>query len=233
MQIKQLPALSDNYIYLIECQNGSICIDPGDVKPVLEAVEGGLIAIMNTHHHDDHIAGNAELKRHFECPLIAPDDERIADCDLIAQEGSPLTVDEATFTVFFVPGHTKTHIAFYLPTQKAVFTGDSLFCGGCGRLFEGTPADMLTSLKKLAALPPDTNVYCGHEYTQINLAFAHQLEPDNEKVKKRLNSHPMVPSTIAEELETNPFLRAKEVLQMDDELAAFTQLRQLKDNFSQ
>ena len=231
MEIKQLPALSDNYIYLVECQSGAICIDPGEAQPVIDAAQNGLIAILNTHHHQDHIAGNRQLKQRFDCPIIAPDDERIPSCDLIAREGDPLIVDEASFQVLFVPGHTKTHLAFYLPAQNAIFTGDSLFCGGCGRLFEGTAEEMLTSLKKIAALPPSTTVYCGHEYTQTNLAFAHHVEPNNDKVAQRLNSHPKVPSTLAEELETNPFLRAKEVLQMDDELEAFTRLRALKDNF--
>ncbi|HPE84849.1 MAG TPA: hydroxyacylglutathione hydrolase [Chlamydiales bacterium] len=205
MSIKVVRALSDNYIYLIEAKRGSICIDPGDAKPVIEALEGDLIAILNTHHHADHIGGNLELKAKYHCPLIAPNDERIEGVDLIASENTPVIIDEYRFDVLFVPGHTRTHVAYYCRQLKAVFTGDSLFTCGCGRIFEGTPAEMLHSLKKIAELPDETLVYSGHDYTQQNIAFALSLEPNNEELKKRI--YAAAPWTVGEEKKFNPFLR--------------------------
>ncbi len=234
MSIKVVPALSDNFIYLIELKNGTICIDPGDAKPVLEALQTDLIAILNTHHHADHTDGNQELKNRFNCPLIAPDDERIQDVDQFAKEGIPVIIDELIFDVLFVPGHTKSHIAYYSEKLKAVFTGDSLFTCGCGRIFEGTPEEMFNSLQKIAKLPADTLVYGGHDYTKKNIEFALSLEPENKELKRCGDA----PWSIDQEKKRNPFLRTSDpsilnALDMEKSktVEVFAVLRQLKNDF--
>ena len=255
-KIHLIPALNDNYIYMLEWENKIILIDPADELPVLKKLTQlnqtntpkDLIPthILITHHHLDHVAGNLSLKQKFNCKIIGPDDSRIPGLDQIVKEKESFTIGPFYFEVLFVPGHTSTHIAYYLPKEKVIFTGDSLFAGGCGRLFEGSPEEMLYSLKKIQSLPEETKIYCGHEYTLNNLEFAHSIEPSNkqindrlEKVKeKRSNNQATIPSTLKLEKLTNPFLRAntpemKTALNMEgaSEIELFTALRHRKDLF--
>ncbi len=249
MNITLIPALGDNYIYLISWENKGIVIDPAEASPVLTEIQNKQItlrAILNTHHHSDHVGGNEQIKEQTNSPIIGPDDRRIPGLDQVAKEGEAVSIDGITFQVLSVPGHTTSHIAFYLPEMKWLFSGDSLFAGGCGRIFEGTYEQMLTSLKKIATLPEDTQVFCGHEYTQNNLEFALSIEPNNPAIQQRLANvkqkrsqhQPTIPSTLAEELLTNPFLRSndpalKQALGMENatELEVFTKVRQLKDSY--
>lgn len=249
MRLTLIPALSDNYIYMITQNDWAIVIDPGEAKPVLPHLDEQKVylrAILNTHHHSDHIGGNAALKAATGCRLYAPENQRIAGVDEIAHEGKDITFDHLHIQVISVPGHTTTHVAYYLPDQGWLFSGDTLFGAGCGRLFEGTPEQMLHSLQKLSKLPDDTKVYSGHEYTKKNLEFALSLEPSNSDVKNRLEkvkalrekNLPTLPSTLAEEKLTNPFLRydspsLKRALQMEEasELEVFTKVRALKDHY--
>lgn len=247
MEIAILPALNTNYIYLISWNFHALAIDPGEAAPVLEALGKQKLtfrAILNTHHHSDHIDGNLAIKEQTGCSLIAPENQRIAGVDEIAHEGKDLTIDGLDIQVISVPGHTLTHVAYYIPETRWLFSGDTLFTGGCGRLFEGTAEQMLHSLHKLAMLPDQTKIFSGHEYTVNNLQFALSVEPDNENVRKRLESAimlrsrklPTQPSTLEEEKLTNPFLRAhnlKKALQMEQasDLEVFTRLRAMKDVF--
>lgn len=249
LQTTLIPALSDNYIYLIHGNGQAIVVDPADPKPVRKALEEKqlqLTHILNTHHHLDHIAGNEALKAETGCELYAPNDERISSIDKVLEPGSTVQVGPLEFQVIAVPGHTSTHIALYAPEPGWLFCGDSLFCGGCGRLFEGTPAQMWDSLKKLMALPDDTLVYCGHEYTQSNLEFALTVDGDNPDLQKRLefvkelraDGKASIPSTIGEEKASNPFLRINDPeirtkLDMNDasESEVFAKIRQMKDSF--
>ncbi len=230
MEVRIVPVLKDNYSYVIVLQEGAVCIDPSEAGPVLNHLEGNLLAIINTHHHVDHIGGNAELMERFQCPLIAPNDERIPNITTIAHEGEPINIDELHFDVMEVPGHSRTHVAYYCPEHFALFCGDVLFGGGCGRVLEGTMEQMYTSLKKLAKLPHETKVFCGHEYTMKNLEFGLSVDADNPALQKRFahaqalvtQGAPTIPTTIGLELETNPFLRCSN-------LEEFTRLRQAKD----
>lgn len=247
MRITLIPALSDNYIYLLSQNEWAIVIDPAETKPVLAALEEKklhLRAILNTHHHGDHTGGNLEIKNQKGCLIIAPENKRISEVDEIAHEGKDIIIDHLHIQVISVPGHTTTHVAYYFPDEGWLFSGDALFAGGCGRIFEGTPEQMLHSLHKLSKLPENTKIYCGHEYTQKNLSFALSIEPDNRDVKNRLEkvialraqNLPTLPSTIEEERLTNPFLRCgceelKRALHMEEasELEVFTKIRALKD----
>jgi hydroxyacylglutathione hydrolase len=217
MHLQPLPALTDNYIWtLADSQGRALVVDPGDAAPVLRAVDSGLIpaAVLLTHHHADHIDGTAELLRRWpDLPVYAPIDERIdLPCRRVA-EGDRVSVLEWSFDVLEIPGHTRSHIAYVGHGQ--VFCGDTLFSLGCGRMFEGTPAQMLASLDKLAALPAGTRVCCGHEYTLANAAFARVVDPDNPALRRRTQDatamhdtgRPTLPSTLADELAANPFLR--------------------------
>jgi len=217
--VHQLPALRDNYIYLIEEQNSDslIAIDPADATPVRKACTAfgkQLTHVLNTHHHWDHTDGNISLKSSFGCRIVGADidAERIPAIDDKVAANDLLKVGELDIRVLFVPGHTRGHIAYLL--EDALFCGDTLFGAGCGRLFEGSPEQMWHSLTRLAALPDETRVYCAHEYTLANLLFAEHVDPGHmgltERVardsKKRAEGLPTVPSTIAEEKRTNPFL---------------------------
>ncbi len=237
--IEILPALSDNYIYLLRWpqQGVAVVVDPGEAGPVVARLaETGekLTHILNTHHHGDHIGGNAALAKQFGAQLIAPASEahRIAGINQPIKGGDQFTLHDVLFEVIETPGHTSGHIVFHLPTQKALFSGDTLFALGCGRLLEGTPAQMWQALQTLAALPDDTLVYCGHEYTQANWRFAMSLEAANADLVARgqaiaalrANGQPTVPSRLGDEKATNPFLRA-------GDLAEFTRRRAAKDSF--
>jgi hydroxyacylglutathione hydrolase len=224
MRVLPVPCLSDNYAYLVtNGGNEAVVVDPSEVDPVAIALarEGlRLAAILCTHHHPDHVGGNEALIERFgEVPVFAHESDkgRVPGQTVMVKEGVPVEVAGLSFRALHVPGHTTGAVAYF--GHGAVFTGDTLFVAGCGRLFEGTPEMMFTSLcEKLGKLPADTKVYCGHEYTASNLRFALHAEPDNEAVKEKLarvnamreKGLPTVPSTIGEELLTNPFLRVED-----------------------
>jgi len=246
-------AFHDNYIWIMRRGNHAVVVDPGDATPVLDYLRAErlqLTAILNTHHHADHVGGNAELLDHFKVPVFGPFDERIATVTRGLRDGDRFALAdyEVEFTALEIPGHTRTHIAFY--ADGAVFCGDTLFACGCGRLFEGTPRQMYDSLNKLATLPDSTRVYCGHEYTVANLRFARSVEPNNraladwerEAKAQRARNEPTLPSTIAREKTANPFLRCAEPTLADaashhagrplaDPAAVLGVLREWKNNF--
>ena len=253
LAIELLPALSDNYMYLLhEADSGvTAVVDPADPAPVIAALDRrglGLDLILNTHHHGDHIGGNAALKARYGAKIVGPRAEvsRIPDMDRTVGQGDEVAVGGETARVIETPGHTSGHIAYWFESSRALFCGDTLFALGCGRLFEGTPAEMWESLGKLRALPDDTLVYCGHEYTQSNARFALTVEPANRFLSERARQidatraegRPTIPSTLAEEKATNPFLRAdedslKQGLGMPgcSPVTAFAELRGRKDRF--
>jgi len=252
--VHQIPALSDNYIYLIdEAESGLLAVvDPAtceDVAATCKRMDRKLTHILNTHHHWDHTGGNIELKQRFDCKIVgaAHDEARIPGIDKYVHEGEPLTLGGLTFDILDVRGHTRGHIAYLL--GDALFCGDVLFGAGCGRLFEGTPRQMWNSLNKIIQLPDLTRIYCAHEYTESNLAFALEVDPGNVALQERIqdvqwrraNKLPTIPGTLAEERATNPFLRpldeafrqayaAKHGL-ADDPVAMFTHLRAAKDGW--
>ncbi len=253
LAIDFIPAFQDNYIWLLRNGQDAVVVDPGDAAPVnwrLQAEGLSLKAILVTHHHADHQGGvPALVAAHGVSTVYGPANESITGCNRPVSGGDVVSVLGAEFTVIDVPGHTAGHIAYAIP--GAVFCGDTLFGGGCGRLFEGTPAQMAASLAKLAALPDDTLVYCAHEYTEANLRFALAVEPENADIGQRagrsaferLRGRPTVPATLAEEKRTNPFLRCHEpaVLEAarrrnatttEDPVSVFTTLREWKNNFS-
>ncbi|NJR17550.1 MAG: hydroxyacylglutathione hydrolase [Calothrix sp. CSU_2_0] len=228
MQVIRLPALSHNYIFLLWDNIRSIAavIDPAVAQPVLaklHELNAELVAIFNTHHHSDHVGGNHELIREFPNLIVyagAEDKGRIPGQKVFLHEGDRVTFGSSTGEVLFVPGHTRAHIAYYFPEMTTdeggeLFCGDTLFAGGCGRLFEGTPAQMVDSLSKIRALPDNTRVWCAHEYTLKNLQFALSVDGDNEVLKNRYTEvrssrnmgEATVPSMLGIEKSTNPFLR--------------------------
>lgn len=223
MQITIIPCLSDNYAYLIEAPGAVGVVDPSEDAPVIAVLEKRglrLAHILNTHHHFDHTGGNTGLKARYGARIIGPeaDRNRIPGMDDGVREGEEISIGGARARVLSIPAHTSGHIAFHFGESGDVFTGDTLFAMGCGRLFEGTPDDMWRALSKLAALPPHTRVWCGHEYTQSNGRFALTVDSGNavlharmEKVNAlRESGKPTIPSTIGEEIATNPFMRAGE-----------------------
>jgi len=253
IQVHQFPCLSDNYGYLVHDPDAGLtaCIDTPEVKPILAALsEKGwrLTHIFNTHHHFDHAGGNLELKQRTGCLVVGPAAEstRIPGIDVAVGEGDRVEFGAREVRVFDVPGHTSGHIAYWFPDEGVAFVGDTLFALGCGRLFEGTPAQMWSSLRKLMSLPDSTLLYCAHEYTQANARFALTVEPDNadlvaraaEVDRLRTAGRPTVPSTLALELRTNPFLRAEspalqKTLGLDgaDPVEVFAETRRRKDRF--
>ncbi len=252
LEIRQVPVLRDNYVYLLrEPESGAVAaVDPSVAAPVAAALDSlglKLTHILNTHHHNDHTGGNLELKARYGAIIVGPlaDRARIPGIDVALAEGDKFKFGKQEAQVFDVPGHTRGHIAFWFPKSRALFCGDTLFLMGCGRVFEGTFAQMWNSLGKLKALPPETRIYCGHEYTQNNARFALTVEPTNqaliERARKvnelRAAGHSTIPGTMAEEFATNPFLRADEpslqasVGAPGDAVATFAAIRQRKDNF--
>jgi len=219
-EIRTLRIGSDNYSYILAFGSTAVVIDACDAAAVQKACTERNLTIthvLSTHHHDDHTAGNHELHQFTGC-TVAGADKRIPSLTRLLSDNENITVNSGAFTCIILPGHTKQSCAFYSAELGAVFTGDTLFYAGCGRLFEGTPDDMYHSLSRLAALPLTTAVYCGHEYTLDNISFAQTIEPDNQALATRqadvhqsLKSHGKYgPSTIALELATNPFMRTNE-----------------------
>lgn len=253
LDIRLVPLLRDNYGYLIrEPESGLVgIVDPSEAGPVLdmaESLDWKITHILNTHHHPDHTGGNREIKRATGATVVGPkpDESRIPDIDVALDDGDTYDFGKARAEVIFVPGHTRGHIAFYFPDSKAVFSGDTLFLMGCGRLFEGSPEQMWRSLSRLRELPEDTRVYCGHEYTQANARFALSVEPENKALQERARRvddlraerKPTVPGIMADERATNPFLRADEPalaeaigMSREDPVKVFAEVRQRKDNF--
>jgi hydroxyacylglutathione hydrolase len=253
LQVVPIPAFNDNYIWALRSGRCAAIVDPGDAQPVLDylAREGlELIAILATHHHADHVGGVAELRRDRDIPVYGPKHEPIAVLTHPVSGGDRVAIAQlgAEFEVIDVPGHTRAHIAYY--GSKRLFCGDTLFACGCGRVFEGTPEQMHASLEKLAALPDETLVYCAHEYTLSNIRFARAVEPGNVALAERERSdthareqnRPTVPSTLAREKATNPFLRCAQpevVLSasrhrgatLTDPVAVFTAIREWKNQF--
>ena len=239
MKIKIIPCLQDNYSYLIiDKENSTACvIDPSEADPIIEYLEDNKIKlkfILNTHHHYDHVGGNQKLKEKYGASVIGyeGDKERIPGIDILVNDQETWIHKNFEAKIIHIPGHTLGHICFYFYKDESVFTGDTLFSLGCGRIFEGTYAQMFNSLMKLKKLPANTKVFCGHEYTLQNSKFCIVHDDNNKNLKTKINDIKIklkaglstIPSTIKDELECNIFLRSNNV-------ETFSKLRDLKDNF--
>ena len=253
LEIYQIPCLQDNYGFLVhDPETGATAtIDTPEVAPINQALAAKgwrLTHILNTHHHFDHAGGNEELKAQWNCQVVgaAIDAERIPGIDVALADGDTLTLGSKQARIIEVPGHTSGHIAYYFAADEVAFVGDTLFALGCGRLFEGTPEQMSESLGKIMALPDETTVYCAHEYTEANAAFAVTVEPANPALQQRVKEiqalraagKPTVPTSIGLERATNPFVRSdsaelQAVLNLSgaDEVAVFAETRRRKDHF--
>jgi len=253
IEVIPLRAFSDNYIWTLRNERYAAVVDPGDEEPVLDYLRRErleLCAILATHHHPDHVGGIADLLAHRAVPVYGPRGEPISTLTHPVGEGDQVEIAQLglRFQVLDIPGHTRAHIAYY--GADSLFCGDTLFACGCGRLFEGTAQQMVASLAKLAALPDATLVYAGHEYTLANIDFARAVEPDNEDLKaraasdaaKRRAERPTLPSTIAQEKKTNPFLRCAQPAviasadkylgaRVSDPVQVFAAIRQWKNKF--
>ncbi len=253
MIIDIIPCLKDNYSYLIcdEKTNNIIIVDPSEFSSCDEVISQKykkLDFILNTHHHYDHVGGNEELKKKYNAKVFGYSDDRnrIPNIDKLLKDNQEFKIGNLNFITLFIPGHTRGHIAFYLKEEKVVFTGDTLFSLGCGRIFEGTNEQMFNSLNRIKSLPENTKIYCGHEYTKKNLEFCLQFNPSNkyltakkESVAEKIkNGKPTLPSTLGDEIKTNIFLRYDDLevkkglnLKEASDLEIFIKLRELKDNF--
>ena len=253
LEIYQIPCLQDNYGFLVhDPETGATAtIDTPEVAPINQALAAKgwrLTHILNTHHHFDHAGGNEELEARWNCQVVgaAIDAERIPGIDVALADGDTLTLGSKQARIIEVPGHTSGHIAYYFTADEVAFVGDTLFALGCGRLFEGTPEQMSESLGKIMALPDATTVYCAHEYTEANAAFAVTMEPANPALQQRVKEiqslraagKPTVPTSIGLERATNPFVRSdsaelQAVLNLSgaDEVAVFAETRRRKDHF--
>ena len=238
MIVEIIPCLQDNYSYLIIDENNNACvIDPSEAKPVIDLVERkkiNLKYILNTHHHYDHIGGNEELKKKYNSIVVGykDDAERIPGINVLVENNQVWKSDNFEAKIIHIPGHTTGHISFHFFNEKLIFTGDTLFSLGCGKIFEGTYQEMFESLNKIKSLPEDTKIYCGHEYTLQNSKFCIKHDPENTNLQNKMleiaekleKAQPTIPSTLKDEIECNIFLRAKNV-------ESFSKLRDLKDNF--
>lgn len=239
MNVEIIKCLQDNYSYLlIDKKSKKACvIDPGEANPIINYIEKNQINlkyILNTHHHSDHIGGNLFLKEKYNCQIIGfeGDKNRIPKIDILLKDNEIWKDDSFEAKIFHLPGHTLGHIAFYFYKEKKIFTGDTLFSLGCGRIFEGTYSQMFSSLNKIKELPLDTEIYCGHEYTLQNSKFCLKYDRENLNLKKKViqaqdkqkKKIPTLPTSLYEEMQCNIFLRAKD-------LESFSKLRDLKDNF--
>ena len=239
MRVEVISCLQDNYSYLIidEINNTACVVDPSEAKPIIDFIEKeniNLKYILNTHHHFDHVGGNKDLKKKYNSAVIGykDDSNRIPEIDILLEDNQIWKAENFEAKIMHIPGHTTGHICFHFSKEKLLFTGDTLFSLGCGKLFEGTYEDMFRSLDKIKKLPQDTKIYCGHEYTLQNSKFCIEYDPENinlknkiKEIKKKLeNSLPTIPSILKDEMECNIFLRAKNV-------GSFSKLRDLKDNF--
>lgn len=257
MQITRISALSDNYIFLLyePQQNVAVVVDPAEAQPVLQRLQElgtQLVAIFNTHHHIDHVGGNRQLIEHFRQVQVyggAEDRGRIPGQQVFLKEGDRVQFANRWAEILFVPGHTRAHIAYYFPPEQAgetgeLFCGDTLFAGGCGRLFEGTSDQMVESLSKLQSLPDNTRVWCAHEYTLKNLQFALTIDGNNPDLKSRFTEveafrsrlEATVPSMLGLEKRTNPFLRwnqptIQSAVNSHNPVQTFARLRGMKDRF--
>lgn len=256
MQIYRIPALSDNYIFLLydPRQQVAAVVDPAEAKPVLlklQELKATLVAIFNTHHHHDHVGGNQQLLQHFSSATVygsAEDRGRIPGQQVFLKAGDFVEFAGRQANVLFVPGHTRGHIAYYFSPvgdePGELFCGDTLFAGGCGRLFEGTPEQMVRSLSQIRALPDDTRIWCAHEYTLNNLKFAVSVDRENLELRSRFaevesarkQNEATIPTVLGIEKQTNPFLRwdqptIQEAMQQRDAIATFAALRKRKDSF--
>ena len=253
MKIEIIPCLNDNYSYLIhdEISNTVAIVDPSEFIPcdtIISKNYKKLDFILNTHHHYDHVGGNEELKKKYNSKVLGfeNDKNRIPQIDTVLKDNQEFKIGTLNFTTIFIPGHTRGHVAFYFKKERVVFTGDTLFSLGCGRVFEGTYKQMFQSLNKLKNLPGETKVYCGHEYTFKNLEFCLKFNPNNDFLKKKKNDielslknkKPTIPSTIADEIKANIFFRVNDPdvkkainLENSPDIEIFTKLRDLKDNF--
>ena len=255
LSVLTVPAFNDNYLWLIHNGKDAVAVDPGDAGSIMAALQThklSLAAILLTHHHPDHVGGVEELLRHHNIPVFGPRQEKISGVTTLLSEGDKVNIPQLPLhcEVLDVPGHTSGHIAYVIPSENWLFCGDTLFAAGCGRLFEGTPAQMVASLAKLTALPDQTLVFCAHEYTMSNLRFALAAEPGSLALttriaveqEKRSNNIPTVPTNIGLEKQTNPFLRYREPAILEgllasgritsrEPVAAFAALREWKNNF--
>ena len=253
LKINILPCLEDNYSFVIhDVETNTVAVvDPSEFEPINNFIEKKfkkIDYILNTHHHFDHTGGNLDLKKKYKAKIIGSkkDKKRIPGIDIRLSDNENFKIGNILFEIFFIPGHTNGHVCFYSKNKKVIFTGDTLFSLGCGRIFEGTHLEMLSSLNLIKKLPVDTQIYCGHEYTKKNLDFCIKYETNNNKLEgkkewvtsKLAQKQPTIPTTIKEELETNIFLRCnnievKKSLDMEDstELEVFKKLRDLKDVF--
>ena len=239
MKVEIIKCLKDNYSYVIidEKYNHACVVDPSEAEPIINFVESKNIKlkfVLNTHHHYDHVGGNNDLKKKYKIKIVGfkNDKQRIPNIDILLENNEIWKSENFEAKIIHIPGHTSGHICFYFIKQKIAFTGDTLFSLGCGRIFEGTYEQMYNSLNKLKKLPPDTKIYCGHEYTLQNSLFCSKYDKNNKNLKKKVieikhkveKNLPTIPSTLKEELTYNIFLRAKN-------LKDFSKLRDLKDNF--
>jgi len=238
MEIVAVPVLTDNYVWLIHNDETgeTAAVDPSVSEPVLDAAAArgwSVTQVLNTHWHPDHTGGNEGIKAATGCTITAPAEaKRVSQVDRVVVEGDRVTVAGAECAVWEIPAHTAGHIAYYFEDEGMIFVGDTMFAMGCGRLFEGTAEQMYSNLQRIAALPSDVQIYCGHEYTLANARFAAHAEPQNEAVSARLDQVKglrdrgliTLPTTVAEERGTNPFVRASNV-------AEFARLRAEKDSF--
>ena len=239
MRIEIIKCLQDNYSYLLidDTKKIGCVVDPGEAAPIIEYVERNNIElkyILNTHHHYDHVGGNLELKKRYNSKIVGfkEDKDRIPEIDVLVEDNQNWKGENFEAKIYHIPGHTSGHIAFHFFLEKKIFTGDTLFSLGCGRIFEGTYEQMFNSLKRIKELPKDTQIYCGHEYTLQNSKFCEANDPDNSNLKSKINEikekirngQPTIPSILSDEIECNIFLKAKDV-------KSFSKLRDLKDNF--